>query len=108
MYKSSIIDLNKRNHWSIIDQSEKSLMKTQKSKEVYLQNIAYVFHQLKDIFSKLSESEIETAKNLLLNINYLVKDISFVDEKELRMISINELDDSDLEYNLNSFSLYKN
>lgn len=108
MYKSSVIDLNKKAQWSVINQSKKSLLKSQKTREMYLNNISYVFHQLKNTFSKLSENEIEIAKNLLLNINYLVKDISFVDEKELRMISINELTDANLEHDSNSFSLYKN
>ena len=109
IYKSSIIDLNKKQiEWTVINQEEKSLLKSGKNQKNYLQNIASVFLQLRNIFAKISIDEVEMAKNLLLNINYLVKDASFVDEKELRMISIDELKSVNLEHDANNFSLYKN
>lgn len=110
IYKSSIIDLNKKQtKWTVINQEGKSLLKKpSKNQKKYLQNIAFVFLKLKSIFAKISIDEVEMAKNLLLNIDYLVKDASFVDEKELRMISINELKSDNLEHDTNAFGLYEN
>ncbi len=109
IYSGSVIDLNKKKFsWTVINQTETSLIKSKKLKEAYLNNIAYVFYNLKNIFSKLHEKEIFIAKNLLLNINYLVKDVAFVDEKELRMISINGVNDKKLIHDSYNFSLYKN
>lgn len=109
IYKSSIIDLNKKRiKWTVINQENKSLLEDKRKQERYLKNIAFVFLKLKRVFAKVPIYDVETAKTVLLNINYLVKDASFVDEKELRMITIDGLNSDNLEHDTNAFGLYKN
>lgn len=107
IFKSSVIDLNIRVKWTVINQSEKSINENYTYKKHYLNNIAFVFKKLQNAFSKISTDDVVSAKELLLNITYLVKDVSFVDEKELRMITIDELNNSELKHDNDKFSLYR-
>ena len=97
-YKSSVIDLKKKYVWKIINQMESDGIDA-KLRENYLNNIGYVITNLRDSFYSIKKSdEIAVAKKLLLHINYLVKDIAFVEEKELRMISVVNMKEDNLKH----------
>ena len=104
IYNSSIIDLKKNSEWKVINQEEKKLSLDSQD---YFDNIGYVFRKLKNIWENLDKTEYSAAKDILLNINYLIKDISFFDEKELRMISIDNLNSKEIKHDSEKYTLYK-
>lgn len=107
IFRSSVINLNSRVKWTVINQNKISLKDNYNLRRQYLNNIAFVFRKMQNAFSKISIDEVVSAKELLLNISYLVKDASFVDGKELRMIKIDELNSSELKHDNDTFSLYR-
>lgn len=113
VYKTLEIDLNDNQTWYVLNQGMQELKQTPDlfySK--YAKNISYILNQLKIMFqanasTKLSKNEINELKETLLNISYLIKDVAFYDEKELRIIKVLPLQASSLMHDDDYFTLYK-
>lgn len=112
-YQSQIIDLNnKPKKWYLLKEPCKNNMS--KELAVYYQHIAnninYAIHELIDCISKIQKTndsrQIELMNDLLFDIKFLFKDEAFSDEQELRLMSISEMGNSNIEIARNK--LYEN
>lgn len=113
VYKTLEIDLNDNQTWYVLNQGIPELSQTPDSfYSKYAKNIAYILNQLKIVFQAsvsktLLKEEINKIKEQLLNISYLIKDVAFYDEKELRIIQVLSLQDSSLKHIDDYYTLYK-
>ena len=98
-YDNLIIDLNKEyNIWSC-------------SEEVYdklKNNIGYIFNSIFKIIKDFSSEELSLSYQLLMNIQYLIKDSSFIEEQEMRIIQLVEYGSNPLHIDDNMKRSYKN
>ncbi|MEI0611688.1 tetratricopeptide repeat protein [Brachyspira pilosicoli] len=99
-YNSLIIDLNKNYH---------SLWNDGNDFYDKLKNkIGYIFNNIFDIIKTFNSEELEYSCQLLMNIQYLIKDSSFVEEQEMRIIQLLEYGSNPLHIDDNMKRSYKN
>lgn len=114
IYKTLEIDLINNQNWYVLNKEQKELKNSPNSfYEKYAKNISYVLNKIKESFETFTKKynslqEIHSVKEELLNISYLIKDAAFYDEKELRLIKVESLNNNILLKHDNSrFTLYK-
>jgi len=113
IYKTLEIDLGNHESWQILNEHQKELQKPDPFYANYAANISFVLNELQKEFTEHithhnTPDDIETIKKHLLNISYLIKDIAFYDEKELRMIKLESLTGNNrLKHDESSLRLYK-
>ena len=114
IYKTLEIDLGNHEPWQILNEHQKELQKTPDTFYAkYAANISFVLNELRKEFTEHithhnTPDDIDTIKEYLLNISYLIKDIAFYDEKELRMIKLESLTGNNrLKHDESSLRLYK-
>lgn len=94
-----IIDLNKEyDVWSY-------------DKKVYdklKNNIGYIFNSIFKIIKKFNSEELSLSYQLLMNIQYLIKDSSFIEEQEMRIIQLVEYGSNPLHIDDDMKRSYKN
>ena len=111
IYKTLEIDLKNNQTWYVLNKHQKETPDTFYAK--YAANISFVLNELRKEFTEHithhnTINDIDTIKEDLLNISYLIKDIAFYDEKELRMITVERIANNDkLKHDKSSFTLYK-
>lgn len=114
IYKTLEIDLTHNTDWYILNNEQDEFKNSPDAfYEKYAKNISFVLNKLKESFvnyfnNKDNLSNLDAVKKTLLNISYLIKDASFYDEKELRIIKVEEvLGNETLKHDDSSFTLYK-
>lgn len=115
IYKTLEIDLNIDCEWSVLNKNQNELKESPDSfYRKYANNIAFALNRLKKSFkdfilSDYKNEDIKKVKKTLLNISYLIKDIAFYDEKELRIVNVEEIHENDkLKHDEGHYRLYKN
>lgn len=115
IYKTLEIELNDNKIWNVLNYHQNELKTTPDTfYGKYAQNISFTLNQIKNEFQKYilqhnSLEDIHKIKEILLNISYLIKDASFYDEKELRIIRLERIKGNDtLKHDDDYFTLYKN
>jgi|GEM_PF-1379491 tetratricopeptide repeat protein len=114
IYKTLEIDLDNHEMWHILNKHQKELQEAPDTFYAkYAANISFVLNELRKEFTAHithhnTTDDIDRIKELLLDISYLIKDIAFYDEKELRMIKVESITGNDkLKHDKSSFTLYK-
>ena len=114
IYKTLEINLDNHEPWWILNEHQKELQETPDAFYAkYAANISFVLNELRKEFTEHitrhnTTSDIYKIKKYLLNISYLIKDIAFYDEKELRMIKLESLTDNNrLKHDESSLRLYE-
>lgn len=114
IYKTLEIDLNDNKIWTVLNQHQAELKTSPDTFYLkYAQNISFTLSQIKNEFQNYilthnSLEDINNIKEILLNISYLIKDASFYDEKELRIIKLESIKEKDgLKHDDDYFTLYK-
>ena len=114
IYKTLEIELTNNKTWYVLNHNQEELQtSTDNFYAKYAQNISFTLNQIKNEFKKYilqynSLEDIHKIKEILLNISYLIKDASFYDEKELRIIRLEKIKGNDtLKHDDDYFTLYK-
>jgi len=113
IYKTLEIHLDNHKPWQILNEHQKELQKPDPFYANYAANISFVLNELRKEFTAHithhnTPDDIDTIKEHLLNISYLIKDIAFYDEKELRMIKVEFVTGNDkLKHDESSLRLYR-
>ena len=71
-------------------------------------NIGYVFSSIFKIIKDFTAEEISLSYQLLMNMQYLIKDASFIEEQEMRIIQLVEYGSNPLHIDDNMKRSYKN
>ncbi|WP_300716665.1 tetratricopeptide repeat protein [uncultured Brachyspira sp.] len=71
-------------------------------------NIGYIFNSMFTIIKKFNSEELSLSYQLLMNIQYLIKDSSFVEEQEMRIIQLVEYGSNPLHIDKKMKRSYKN
>ena len=99
-YNNLIIDLNKNYH-SLWNEGNNFYDKLRNK-------IGYIFNNIFDIIKSFNSEELEYSCLLLMNIQYLIKDSSFVEEQEMRIIQLLEYGSNPLHIDDKMKRSYKN
>ncbi|WP_028329432.1 tetratricopeptide repeat protein [Brachyspira alvinipulli] len=98
-YDNLIIDLNK--NYSVWNYGDKFYDKLKN-------NIGYVFCSIFNTIKTFNAEEISLSYQLLMNIQYLIKDSSFIEEQEMRIIQLVEYGSNPLHIDNEMKRSYKN
>ena len=98
-YDNLIIDLNK--NYSVWNHGDKFYDKLKN-------NIGYVFCSIFNTIKTFNAEEISLSYQLLMNIQYLIKDSSFIEEQEMRIIQLVEYGSNPLHIDNEMKRSYKN
>ncbi len=98
-YENLIIDLNK--DYDIWNEGKLFYDKLKN-------NIGYIFNSMFKTIKKFTSEELALAYQLLMNIQYLIKDSSFVEEQEMRIIQLIEYGSNPLHIDEKMKRSYKN
>ena len=98
-YENLIIDLNK--DYDIWNEGKLFYDKLKN-------NIGYTFNSMFKTIKKFTSEELALAYQLLMNIQYLIKDSSFVEEQEMRIIQLIEYGSNPLHIDEKMKRSYKN
>ena len=98
-YDNLIIDLNK--NYSVWNYGDKFYDKLKN-------NIGYVFDSIFNTIKTFTPEEISLSYQLLMNIQYLIKDSSFIEEQEMRIIQLVEYGSNPLHIDNEKKRSYKN
>ena len=106
-YKNVIINLSELNEYTELKYTANS----SKIDDYYYSrlenNIGYILKEVFNIMKKLNtEEDIEKGYKALKNIKYLIKNSTFVEEQELRILKVLKSDELEIDPNINS--VYKN
>ena len=71
-------------------------------------NIGYIFNSIFKIIKKFNSEELSLSYQLLMNIQYLIKDSSFIEEQEMRIIQLVEYGSNPLHIDDDMKRSYKN
>lgn len=98
-YDNLIIDLNKDySSWNYGDKFYDRLKN----------NIGYIFYSMFKIIKDFNSEESALSYQLLMNIQYLIKDAAFIEEQEMRIIQLVEYGSNPLHIDDNMKRSYKN
>ena len=98
-YDNLIIDLNKE--YTVWNEGSRFYDKLKN-------NIGYVFYSMFKVIKEFNSDELSLAYQLLMNMQYLIKDSSFVEEQEMRIIQLVEYGSNPLHIDDNMKRSYKN
>jgi len=113
IYKTLEINLLDNQHWNVLNKEQEELkLSPETFYHKYAQNISYVLNKIKEYFVSYYSADttlrdLDKIKEELLNISYLIKDVAFYDEKELRIIEVESITKDDLKHDDSSFTLYE-
>lgn len=114
IYKTLEINLTDYNNWYVLNKKQEEFKNNKDSfYKKYAKNISFVLHKLQTTVSQYcnnisSIENFEQLHEILLNISYLIKDVSFYDEKELRIINVLPISHNSILHDKTNYTLYKN
>ena len=106
-YKNVIINLSELNKYTKFEYTTDYSKRDNDYYSRLENNIGYILKEVFNIMKKLNtEENIEKGYKALKNIKYLIKNSTFVEEQELRILKILKSDELEIDHQINS--VYKN